>query len=227
MTDMQPAGWFPDPDDKKRWRYWDGSQWTEHRSEPKSEPQRPVVPQQAVAAQSTAAVPSDVVWEGASKAVGNSSKYRVTDLTVYFDKGRLSNRSEQVPINAIRDIDVRQSMVQKGRGIGDVVIHTIPGMANRESVTLESVENPHDVRDRLNAALVELRRRQHEHERGVSAAGAAQIHVGAAPAPAVATPTTSGASDMLANLKQLGELRDAGVLTEEEFQTQKAKLFGS
>jgi hypothetical protein len=31
---------------------------------------------------------------------------------------------------------------------------------------------------------------------------------------------------MISQLKQLGELRDAGVLTEDEFAAQKAKLLG-
>ena len=38
------------------------------------------------------------------------------------------------------------------------------------------------------------------------------------PAPAAAAP------DMLAQLKELGALRDQGVLTESEFQTQKARI---
>lgn len=29
---LPPAGWHPDPEDKNQWRYWDGSQWTEHRA---------------------------------------------------------------------------------------------------------------------------------------------------------------------------------------------------
>jgi hypothetical protein len=32
MSGQQPAGWFPDPDDPTKQRYWDGQQWTEHRS---------------------------------------------------------------------------------------------------------------------------------------------------------------------------------------------------
>ncbi|GEM_PF-6470910 len=27
-----PAGWYPDPHDAGRWRYWDGSAWTEDRA---------------------------------------------------------------------------------------------------------------------------------------------------------------------------------------------------
>ena len=60
--------------------------------------------------------------------------------------------------------------------------------------------------------------------------GAAPQQVYAAPpqqqyAPAPAAPGPSQA-DVLNQLKQLGELRDAGVLTEEEFAGQKAKLLG-
>ena len=43
------------------------------------------------------------------------------------------------------------------------------------------------------------------------------------PAPA---PAAAPAADPIAQLKELGELRDQGVLTEEEFAAQKAKLLG-
>jgi hypothetical protein len=39
-----------------------------------------------------------------------------------------------------------------------------------------------------------------------------------------APPPASGTDDKLAQLKQLGELRDAGVLTEAEFEAQKGKI---
>jgi hypothetical protein len=59
--------------------------------------------------------------------------------------------------------------------------------------------------------------------------GAAPQQVYAAPpepqyAPEPAAPASQ--ADVLNQLKQLGELRDAGVLTEEEFAGQKAKLLG-
>ena len=61
--------------------------------------------------------------------------------------------------------------------------------------------------------------------------GAAPPQVYAAPpqqqyAPAPAAPAGPSQADVLNQLKQLGELRDAGVLTEEEFAGQKAKLLG-
>lgn len=42
--------------------------------------------------------------------------------------------------------------------------------------------------------------------------------------PAAAPPTDVG--DQLAQLKQLGELKDQGVLTEEEFEAQKQRILG-
>ncbi len=42
-----------------------------------------------------------------------------------------------------------------------------------------------------------------------------------------AAPPASETGNMIAELKQLGELKDAGVLTDEEFATQKARILGS
>lgn len=41
-TPPTPAGWYPDPDGAGGQRYWDGSTWTEHRSQgPTSQPAEP------------------------------------------------------------------------------------------------------------------------------------------------------------------------------------------
>jgi hypothetical protein len=48
----------------------------------------------------------------------------------------------------------------------------------------------------------------------------------APPAPAPQAPAAGGQNDMIEQLKQLGALRDQGILTEDEFAAQKAKLLG-
>jgi len=48
-----------------------------------------------------------------------------------------------------------------------------------------------------------------------------------APPPPPPQPQAPTETDMLTQLQQLGELRSAGVLTEEEFAAQKAKILGS
>lgn len=47
-----------------------------------------------------------------------------------------------------------------------------------------------------------------------------------APAPAAA-PSAGGSSDIVAQLKQLGDLKQSGVLSDEEFEAAKRKLLGS
>jgi hypothetical protein len=45
--------------------------------------------------------------------------------------------------------------------------------------------------------------------------------------PPPAAPARPDTEDVIAQLKQLGELKEAGVLTEAEFQQQKARILGS
>jgi len=48
--------------------------------------------------------------------------------------------------------------------------------------------------------------------------------VQAQPAPPAAPPASSATDDKLAQLKELGELKSSGVLTDAEFEAQKAKI---
>ena len=66
-------------------------------------------------------------------------------------------------------------------------------------------------------------RRQSERWAQQEEAQMAQAPVAAAPAPAA--PATGGQS-VIDQLKELGELKEQGILTEEEFAAQKAKLLG-
>ena len=57
-TPPTPAGWYPDPDGSGGQRYWDGSQWTEHRSPAAPEPTEPPLPAEPPASeQPTTVVP--------------------------------------------------------------------------------------------------------------------------------------------------------------------------
>jgi Short C-terminal domain len=53
-----------------------------------------------------------------------------------------------------------------------------------------------------------------------------QAAVQAQAAPAQMAPTQSGGSSTIDQLKELGELKAQGILTEEEFAAQKAKILG-
>ncbi len=113
----------------------------------------------------------------------------------------------------MHDVDVKQSMTQRARGVGDVAVHVNHG-AVAETVLLEAVKDPKAVRDLLNDATAQARQRHAEQSRS-------QVHIGQ-------SPQTAGGPgpDLADQLTRLAALRDAGVLTPEEFATQKARLLG-
>lgn len=70
------------------------------------------------------------------------------------------------------------------------------------------------------------RSQQREYEQEERISGLEDQQAQAAPAPPQAAPGPGGA-DMIGQLRQLGELHDQGVLTDEEFAQQKSRLLGS
>jgi Short C-terminal domain len=67
--------------------------------------------------------------------------------------------------------------------------------------------------------------RQQEHAAATGHSGPAAAV--AQPGPATPAPATPGLGDKLAQLKQLGELRESGVLTDAEFDAQKTLILGA
>lgn len=63
------------------------------------------------------------MMSAASSGRLTSCRYRLTNRAIYFDEGLLSSNSQQVPLWAVRNVDVKQRMLQKARGIGDVIVH--------------------------------------------------------------------------------------------------------
>ena len=151
----------------------------------------------------------------------------------------------------MKDIDVRQAVWQRDKDVGDVVLtlddasyaasptgmfdmdgisdHTAGHGKTSGQVVLDNIENPYGVVDILSPLISEARHKktmerqsQYLHVNpGMPAAGAAF----GAPPPAP-PPAAPPGGDMVEQLRKLGELRDAGILTEEEFAAQKAKILG-
>jgi len=198
------------------------------------------------------------LWMGESKGAATSAtgmskaRYRITADRVWIESGVLGVRSEQVPLWSVRDIDVRQSMLQRGKDIGDVVlslddpaygvaqtgamdwdgIPNEPGTTSGE-VLLDNVEGPYEVRDLLlplvsAARSKKMMERQSQYLHVNPAVGLmGQAMAGGVPAAPAATPAPAPAAssaDLPERLRALATLRDEGILTEEEFAAQKARL---
>ena len=195
------------------------------------------------------------LWFGSSKSAATSATgvskahYRITKDRVWIDTGLLGTRSEQVPLWAVRDIDVRQSVLQRGKDIGDVVLHledpalgvdsgnmlhmggyqaSEPGRTSG-TVILDNIEEPYKVRDLLMPLVSEARSKklierqsQYLHVNPATVVGA-----GMAAGPPPEAPASSGPPvDVADQLRKLASLRDEGILSDEEFAAQKARLLG-
>ena len=178
---------------------------------------------------------SDILWEGerttltskASKGKLVRARYRITADFLYFDAGLISTTAEQIPTWSIRDIDMKQSMKQKALGVGDVHVHCQhDDYTGRANMVLEAVKEPREVRDLVNRLAATARdiylRKQQQSFTEFSGNVAPPM----APAPAMTSAPAVAADDPIAKLKELKELLDAGVLTEEEFAAEKAKVLG-
>jgi hypothetical protein len=194
----------------------------------------------------------NTLWFGESKNAATSAagvskaRYRITKDRVWIESGLLGTRTESVPLWSIKDMDVRQAVWQRGNDIGDVVLNledptygantdmfnmtgNVEGTTTGQ-VVLDNIEGPYQVLDILSPLISEARHKktierqsQYLHV-NPGMAGAA---FGAPPAaPAAPPPSAEPQLDLADQLRKLADLRDAGVLTEEEFAAQKAKILG-
>src|SRR5215211_3185781 len=136
-----------------------------------------------------------------------------------------------IPLWTVVDVDLAQSMTQKARNVGDVKLHLDQNSATRFGqaiVRLESVEDPRRVRDVVLQQANLIRRKvlaqQHELELQRRQAGATSVTVGNAEQSSASADRSAA---VISALKELASLRDAGVLTEEEFEAEKAKILAS
>jgi hypothetical protein len=232
MAASTPAGWYDNPSGEGNLRYWDGSHWTDHYHE-KGAP-APGLQRATTDVPATRQVPDDVgewdpdvVWAARGKPLTGigAGRYKLTRFYLFFEKGTLRTNAQQVPVASLTDIDVRQSMSQKARGVGDIVVH-IQRATGVEVVTLEDIPNFREGQLALNevSAAARAHVRTAQNTTTVNYQGAPPFAVSHPPKASAPEQPVLPAVDYVAQLEQLGRLRDAGVLTDEEFQAKKAEI---
>jgi len=175
-------------------------------------------------------VTAEMLWEGESKDLTSAAtggkvvkrRYRITTEYIYEDAGILGSREEQIPLWAVRDIDIKQSIIQKARNVGDVKVRVEPNdYTGKTQMILESIETPKDVRNLLNEHSRTARESHLRQQQSVNYTGANPVM--AMPMSASNQPSVE---DPIEKLTKLGALLSNGLITKEEFDTQKARLLG-
>ena len=168
-----------------------------------------------------------VIWEGESKSLTSmasggkivTAKYKVTTDYVYLDTGFLSSKGEQIPMWAIRDCDVKQSLVQRARGISNLTLMCEHNdFTGKKEVVLEDIEGARELRDLINSHS-KSSRIEHESQQKSQT-------VNYSGAPVLPQTSAPSADDSIEKLEKLGVLLEKGLISQDEFQAQKMKILG-
>ena len=103
-------------------------------------------------------------------------------------------------------------MMRKARGVGDVLVH-VQSPGGVEVVTIQAIPKPKDVQRMVNDAA----------DQGRAALQAANTHTyhGRTPAQRVHTVAPAAPAAAIELIRELSELRDAGILSADEFTAKK------
>ena len=144
-----------------------------------------------------------------------TSWFVVTSDRVIHREGWIAKRSMEIPLEAINDVRFHQGVFERMIGAGDLIISSASEFGRE---VFGDIRNPEEVQRTIyhQGELNKQRMYQGRDERSPHPAPRATTP--AAPPPA--SPSTTG------ELERLAELRDRGVLTEAECQTQKKKILG-
>jgi uncharacterized membrane protein YdbT with pleckstrin-like domain len=141
----------------------------------------------------------------------NNNLWIVTNLRVIDEYGVFSNNTKESPLDKINNVSYLQSFFGKIFGYGNVQIQTA---AEIGSTTYFSVENPRELKDTITHMQEEYKlyqiKRQASEFANVMAAGQQNTK-----------------TDVAAELEKLYELKQKGILTEEEYNNRKTKILNS
>jgi len=133
-----------------------------------------------------------------------TSDFVVTSSRVIHREGFIAKRSMEIPLDKINDVRFEQGIFERMVGAGTLVIQSASESGRNE---FKFIRHPEEVQRTI----------YHESE-----ADQTRTVQRATPAPSVA----AGAPSTTTELERLADLRARGVLTEEEFQAQKARILG-
>ncbi len=143
-------------------------------------------------------VPKFVAWA--------TSIFAVTTDRVIHRQGWIAKRSMEIPLEAINDVRFEQGIFDRLVGAGTLLISSASEFGTN---TFDDIRHPEEVQRTIYHQGEMNKKRMYQGDN-----------------PPAAAPPTPGAPSATTELERLAKLRTDGVLTEEEFQAQKARILG-
>lgn len=144
-----------------------------------------------------------------------TSNFALTSDRLIHREGFIAKRSMEIPLEAINDVRFDQSVFDRIVGAGTLVIQSASEQGRQ---VFDNVRDPEGVQRTI------YREGEQNKERMFQGRGPGSTP----PTPIPPTPTTPtpSAPSVTTELERLAALRDKGVLTQEEFEAQKARILG-
>ena len=144
-----------------------------------------------------------------------TSNFAVTSERVIHRAGWIAKRSMEIPLEAINDVRFEQGIFDRIVGAGTLLISSASEFGTN---SFDDIRHPEEVQKTIY------------HQGEMNKKRMYQGHQGSAPPPPPAAPTAPAVPPSVPSatteLERLAKLRADGVLTEDEFQAQKAKILG-
>src|SRR5690606_30399348 len=138
----------------------------------------------------------------------SNSIWAVTNLRVIGEFGVFSNNSKESPLGKINNVSYSQSFWGKIFGYGNVQIQTA---AEIGTTTYYSVDNPRELKDTITHMQEEYKNHQIKRQ-------ATEL------ANVIADGRQNYKMDVGSELEKLHDLKQKGILTEEEYNNRKTKI---
>ena len=132
----------------------------------------------------------------------------VTSDRLIHREGWIAKHSMEIPLEAINDVRFRQTVFERIIGAGTLIVQSASESGREE---FKAIRNPEEVQKTI----------YHQGEMNQQRMFRPSGTMAATPPPGVPM-----APSTVTELERLADLRAKGVLTEEEFQAQKAKILG-
>jgi membrane protein YdbS with pleckstrin-like domain len=139
-----------------------------------------------------------------------TSYFVVTSDRVIHREGWIAKRSMEIPLEAINDVRFHQGVFERLIGAGDLIISSASEFGRQ---VFGDIRNPEEVQKAIS----------HQGELNKERMYRGGGRGSAAPAQATMPPASASTTG---ELERLAELRNKGVLTEDEFQSQKKRILG-
>ena len=163
------------------------------------------------------------VWIAYNIVLWRTAQFAVTNLRVLRYEGLIRRRTSETLLSSVTDVRVVVGLLGRQLGYGDIRIVTGAGETAADSFTM--ITTPLEFR---NAMMARRMAAEGSVDAAASVAGSPLAAVAPAPepvhAPGADPVSIAGTADAAAAIRQLGELRDQGLISDEEFEAKKREL---